>query len=231
MTQSTYAMLSVEDALEVTLAQASPLPPVHLPLSETGGAILAASIKAQEPLPPFPASTKDGYAVDSSDGPGEYPLVGEVRAGALANFAVAPGLVAYITTGAPLPAGADAVVMVEETERLQEDGAPDTIRIKTGVQPGADVRPVGIDVKAGQTVLAAGERLDAAEIGLLATTGVVRVPVYPRPKVAVLSTGDELVEPRSAPGPGQIRDSNRAMLLSAIEAVGGEPVDLGISGD
>ena len=231
MTSSPYPMLSVEEALEVTLAQASPLPPVTRRLSRVRGAILAADIAAQEPLPPFPASTKDGYAVVAADGPGVYPLVGEVSAGALADFTVSPGTVAYITTGAPLPPGADAVVMIEETERLESAAAVAEIRINVQVRPGADVRPVGIDVEAGQTVLAAGERLDAAEVGLLATAGVVDVPVYPRPKVAVLSTGDELIEPGEALGPGQIRDSNRAMLLAAIEAVGGEPVDLGISGD
>ena len=231
MTRSSYSMLAVEDALEVTLAQARQLAPVHRPLSMVRGAILAADIAAQEPLPPFPASTKDGYAVVAADGPGDYPLVGEVSAGALADFAVEPGTVAYITTGAPLPAGADAVVMVEETERLETGANAPRIRIKEQVQRGADVRPVGVDVEAGQIVLAAGERMDAAEIGLLATAGIVNVPVFPRPKVAVLSTGDELVEPGEPLGPGQIRDSNRAMLVAAIEAVGGEPIDLGISGD
>ena len=174
-------MLSVEDALEVTLAQARPLAPVHRSLSMVRGAILAADIAAQEPLPPFPASTKDGYAVVAADGPGDYPLVGEVSAGALADFAVEPGTVAYITTGAPLPAGADAVVMIEETERLETGANAPRIRIKEQVQSGADVRPVGVDVEAGQVVLAAGERLHAAEIGLLATAGLVDVPVFPRP--------------------------------------------------
>lgn len=230
-TRSPYSMLSVEDALNITLEQARPPAPVHRPLSKVRGAILAADIAAQEPLPPFPASTMDGYAVVAADGPGDYPQIGEVSAGALAGFTVKPGTVAYITTGAPLPDGADAVVMIEETERL--DGGADAPRIRIGQQatPGGNVRPVGIDVKAGQTVLAAGERLDPAEIGLLATAGIVDAPIFPRPKVAVLSTGDELVEPGEPLGPGQIRDSNRAMLLAAIRAAGGEAVDLGISGD
>lgn len=231
MPESPYPMLSVADALAQVLAQARPLPSVIRPLAAVRGAILAADVHAQEPLPPFPASTKDGYAVVAADGPGTYPLIGEVTAGALADFRLEPGSVAYITTGAPLPDGADAVVMVEETEKFWARNGPAQIEIKARVQPGADVRPVGVDVQTGQTVLHAGDRLDAAEIGLLATVGIVDVPVYPRPKVAVLSTGDELVEPGEALQPGQIRDSNRAMLGAAITAAGGEFVDLGISGD
>ena len=121
--------------------------------------------------------------------------------------------------------------MIEETERLDAAAGTPRIRINQQSKTGANVRQVGVDVEVGQTVLAAGERLDPAEIGLLATAGIIDVPVFPRPKVAVLSTGDELIEPGEPLGPGQIRDSNRAMLLAAIHAAGGEPVDLGISGD
>ena len=230
-TTSAYAMLSVEEALAITLSQAKPLAPVTRPLAGVRGAILAADVAAGEPLPPFPASTKDGYAVVAADGPGVYPMVGEVKAGATAAFTLQPGTVAYVTTGAPLPEGADAVVMIEDTERVEDGSGHAQVRIGTGVEAGTDVRPVGIDVEAGQVVLAAGERLLAAEVGLLATAGSAEVQVFPKPRIAVLSTGDELVEPGQPLGPGQIRDSNRAMLLAAIESVGGEPVDIGIAGD
>ncbi|MCX7671539.1 MAG: molybdopterin-binding protein, partial [Anaerolineae bacterium] len=187
-----------------------------------------------KPLPPFPASVKDGYAVIAADGPGVYPVVGEVTAGRVAEFVLQRGEVAYITTGAPLPQGADAVVMVEETEVVgREEGAHGRplVRICARVEPGADVRPIGYDVAVGQEVLSAGAQLGPAEIGLLATVGVAQVQVHPAPRVAVLSTGDELVEADAAPGPGQIHDSNRPTLAAAVEMLGGEVVDLGIAGD
>lgn len=229
--ESLYPMLSVADALATVLQFAEPLPPRPRSLAAALGYVLAESVVAGEPLPPFPASTKDGYAVVAADGPGEYRLIGEVTAGRLPNFTVASGTVAYITTGAPLPPGADAVVMVEETVARSDADGNRLVRIQTEVSAGADVRPVGVDVAAGERVLAAGERLGPAEIGLLATVGAVEVAVHPKPRVAVLSTGDELVEPVEPLGPGQIRDSNRATLLAAIAAAGGEPVDLGIGRD
>jgi gephyrin len=231
MAEAEYPMLPVPEALALVLVQAEPLPPVTVGLAEALHLVLAEDITAREPLPPFPASVKDGYAVVAADGPGDYPLVGEVTAGRVADFSVRPGTVAYITTGAPLPPGADAVVMVEETERLPVDGGAPRVRIRRGVQPGDDVRPVGRDVAQGQQVLEAGERLGAAEIGLLATVGVAQVQVVPRPRVAILSSGDELVEPDAQPGLGQIRDSNRPMLAAAVTAAGGLPVDLGIVRD
>lgn len=231
MSESAYPMLPVAEALEIVLAQAAPLPAVGLPLEHCLGLVLAEDVTAPEPLPPFPASVKDGYAVVASDGPGVYPVIGRVAAGQVGDFTVRPGTVAYITTGAPLPSGADSVVMIEETELLpSSDGAP-RVRISAQVEPGADVRPVGHDIAHGQQVLAAGTRLGPVEIGLLATVGADRARVHPRPRVAVLSTGDELVPPGAPLAPGQIRDSNRATLLAAISYFGGEPVDLGIGRD
>ncbi|MCB9137370.1 MAG: molybdopterin molybdenumtransferase MoeA [Caldilineaceae bacterium] len=231
MAESPYPMLPVADALAVVLEQATPLTPVILTPARALGLTLAEDVRAGEPLPPFPAAVKDGYAVVASDGPGDYPVIGQVTAGRMADFTLEAGSVAYITTGAPVPMGADAVVMVEETVPLPEQNGVGRVRINTTVAPGQDVRPIGLDVQAGQTLLAAGARLGAAEIGLLSTAGATAVRCYPRPRVAILSTGDELVEPDQLPGPGQIRDSNRAMLAAAIRQGGGEVVDLGIGRD
>lgn len=219
-------MLSVADALATVLAQSPRLQPKTVSLDIANGHILAEDVMAQEALPPFPASVKDGYAVVATDGPGTYPIVGEVTAGVVPEFTVTSGSVAYITTGAPIPTGADAVIMVEDTEPLDEQ-----VKINASVKPGDDIRPIGSDIEAGQLILAAGERLDAAEIGLLATAGATRVPVYPSPTVAILSTGDELVEPTEGLTPGKIRDSNRSMLMAAVQAAGGAMLDLGIAKD
>ncbi len=231
MPESPYPMLPVSDALNIVLAQAKPLPAATVSLDAAYGLILAQDVTAQEPLPPFPASVKDGYAVVAADGPGAYPIVGEATAGRVADFTVLPGTVAYITTGAPVPAGADAVVMVEETEPLPDEHGQRRVRIQQPVQAGDDIRPIGVDVDRGQQVLQRGARLGPAEIGLLATVGAAQAIVYPRPTVALLSTGDELVEPDQALAPGQIRDSNRSTLRAAVLAAGGVPIDLGIARD
>lgn len=229
--ESTYPMLAVADALAAVLDQVEPLPPQLMSSSAALGLILAADVTASAPLPPFAASTKDGYAVVASDGPGTYPIVGQVTAGRVADFVLKPGTVAYITTGAPLPPGADAVVMVEETTLLPLSNGQRQVMIRQAVRPGADIRPIGCDVAQGEVVLQASERLGPPEVGLLATVGANAVSVYPRPRVAVLSTGDELVDPTQTPGPGQIRDSNRATLCAAVLASGGLPLDLGIARD
>lgn len=230
-TNSPYVMLPVAEALEIVLDRAQPLSVEEASLAEAGARVLADDVRAGEPLPPFAASIKDGYAVVASDGPGEYPVIGEVRAGAEAEFTVEAGSVAYITTGAPLPPGADAVVMVEDTEPLKSDRGVRRVRIRRGVQQGHEVRAIGADIEEGQLVLPAGELLGSAEIGLLATVGMASVPVHRRPRVAVLSSGDELVDVASQLGPGQIRDSNRVMLVDAVRAAGAVALDLGVARD
>ena len=237
MTESTYPMLAVETALDIVLVQTARLPAMRASLDSARGHILAETVHATAPLPPFPASVKDGYAVVAADGPGDYPVIGEVTAGRMADFTVTPGTVAYITTGAPLPPGADAVVMVEESEPVDLSSYHGytkntrAVRIHSTVRPGADVRPVGYDVAAGQMLLPAGTRLGAAEIGLLATAGLTAVSIHPAPRVALLSTGDELVAPGTPLAPGQIYDSNRPTLAAAVATVGGDVLDLGIAGD
>jgi gephyrin len=227
MLSSDYPMLPVPHALEIVLREAQPLLPRLQAAEDALGRVLAEPVTAAAPLPPFAASVKDGYAVVASDGPGVYALAGRIAAGQMADFTLRSGQVAYITTGAPLPAGADAVVQVEDT-RPAGEGAVEILRT---VRAGEDVRPVGHDIDTGAHVLAAGERLGPAELGLIATVGVTEVLAYPLPRVGVLSTGDELA-PAGAPlQPGHIYDSNGPTLRAAVAWAGGQVVDFGIAPD
>lgn len=227
-------MITPEEALQIVLSVAKRLPPVTVPLHDALGKVLAEDIRAPDPLPPYPASVKDGYAVIASDGPGVYPIITESRAGNDAvDVTVTPGTVAYVTTGGPIPDGADAVVQVEDTEAIERASSElKQIRILVKTSKGVDIRPVGCDIKKDAVVLKSEELLGAAEIGILATVGVVAVKVYPTPTIAVLSTGDELVEPTSGClNRGQIRDSNRAMILAAATQQQCKALDLGIAHD
>ncbi|MCZ6874939.1 MAG: molybdopterin molybdotransferase MoeA [bacterium] len=221
-----YETIEAETALDLVLQHMHVLAPQRVHLSDALDLVLAQDVIAQEDLPPFPCSAKDGFAVIASDTTNPRRLVGEQTAGYIADLQVAPGTCARITTGAPLPPGADAVIMVEYTQ--EADGFVTTER---DVQPRADVRPVGEDIARGQRVLEAGLAIGPQEVGLLASLGLTSVDAYPRPKVAVLSTGNEIVEPDVQPGPGQIRDSNRYTLMAAIQRSGATPVSLGIGTD
>ncbi|OMO71133.1 hypothetical protein CCACVL1_18422 [Corchorus capsularis] len=227
-------MISVDEALQIVLSVAHQLPPVTVPLHQALGKVLAQDIHAPDPLPPYPASIKDGYAVVASDGPGEYPVITESRAGNDGiGVTVTPGTVAYVTTGGPIPDGADAVVQVEDTEQVKAPSVESKrVRILVQTNKGVDIRPVGCDIQKGEVVLKSGERIGASEVGLLATVGVTMVKVQPTPTIAVLSTGDELVEPTTGSlSRGQIRDSNRAMILAAATQEKCTVLDLGIVGD
>uniref|UniRef100_A0A453D5B2 Molybdopterin biosynthesis protein CNX1 n=2 Tax=Aegilops tauschii subsp. strangulata TaxID=200361 RepID=A0A453D5B2_AEGTS len=229
-------MLQVEEALAAVLSAAAACraAPSAVPLLDALGLVLAEDVRAPDPLPPFRASVKDGYAVVAADGPGEYPVIAEARAGDDAlGVVVTPGTVAYVTTGGPIPDGADAVVQVEDTEQVA--AAPDgskRVRISVRVPEGHDIRSVGCDIEKDYIVLKSGENIGPAEIGLLATVGVTTVKAYRRPTIAAFSTGDELVQPATATlNRGQIRDSNRAMLLAAAIQQKCKVVDLGIAKD
>jgi molybdopterin molybdotransferase len=216
---SAYAMVQVSEALETILAQAHPLGRETVELIRARGRILAQDILADDDLPGLPRSSVDGYAVKAGDEAAEFDVLEEVTAGRLAHAQVRPGTAVRIMTGGTLPPGADAVVMVEDVD--ESDGRA---VLQRRPRQGENVHPPGMDLARGQHVLAAGSRIGPAEVGLLATVGRARVPVQRKPRVAVLATGDELVEPHETPPPGSVRDSNRYALMAAVEEAGAEAV-------
>ena len=206
-----------------------PLDTVLLPAVEAVGSVAAEPIVATEPVPPFANSAMDGYAVRSADtltAPVALREVATTLAGSVNTAAVGPGQAVRIMTGAPVPDGADAIVPVEVVERGVE-----SVRIAHPVPAGQHVRPAGDDIKPGDVVMTAGTVITPVHLGVLASLGVAKVAVVRRPRVGVLSTGDELVGGDAPLLEGQIRDSNRATLLALIAAAGAEPVDLGLVGD
>lgn len=205
-----------DEALAIVLAAARPLPVERVALADAAWRRLAADLIADEDHPPFPAATMDGFAVVAADGSPWREVIGEQTAGFVLDDEVTEGTAVRITTGSPVPRGADAVVPVEATE-----SADDHVIIRRDeVRVGENVRAVGADVRRGSRVLAAGTVLGPAELGLVAGLGLVPVPVHRRPRVSVLSTGNELVEPGRPVGPGQIRDSNRFSLVAALQGAG-----------
>jgi molybdopterin molybdotransferase len=221
--------LSVDEALERILARVRPLEPVPMALLDALGATLAEDAIADRDVPPFRNSAMDGYAVIAADvasAPATLRVVGEIAAGGVPSRPIVRGEAMRIMTGAPLPDGADTIVRVEDT-----DNRIDSVTITVATKAGTSVRAAGEDLKRGETILRAGTVLRAAEIGVLATLGQGSVRIIGRPRVAVLSTGDELVELDAPLRPGQIRDANRYSLASAARAVGATPVPLGIVRD
>ena len=221
-----YPLTPFEKALDLILQHTPRLDVEGMVFHEALGCVLAKDVHATEPIPPFRASAMDGFAVIAGD-PAEWRhIVGDQWAGPAEALTVSPGRTARITTGAPLPPGADAVVPVENSQE-----ANGRVRFDRAVKPGDNVRPVGEDIAAGQLALPAETVIGPAEIGLLASMNHLRVTVYRRPVVAVLSTGNEIVEPGAPIVSGQIRDSNRYTIMSSVVQAGGIPLSLGIVPD
>jgi len=216
---------TLEEHRDAILTAVRAAEPVSLPLADCLGLVLCEDVTSLVDLPGFDNSAMDGYAVRAvdvfaadPDVPGtavRLPVVGEVAAGGVATRAVGPGEAVRIMTGAMMPEGADAIVKVEDT-----DGGTETVEIRAGVPVGTSVRPAGEDVKQGQVVLTSGMEIDARRVALLAATGHADALVRPRPRVAIVSTGAELVPPGEPLQPGQIHESNSYMLEAAVVASG-----------
>ncbi|MGH8987608.1 MAG: molybdopterin molybdotransferase MoeA [Acidimicrobiales bacterium] len=227
-------VIPLEEAQDIVRGACASPPPVELPPSGALGCVLAEPAFALVDVPPFANSAMDGYAVRSADvrgAPATLEVVGRVLAGATLGGEVGPGQAARIMTGAPLPSGADAVCMIERT-RGDEEGLPGArVVIEVRIEPGENVRSPGGDVRAGELVLDAGAEVGPTQLAAVLSAGCAALSVHPRPRVGVISTGDELVDPGSALGPAQIYDSNRPMLLALVAEAGCTALDLGRSGD
>jgi molybdopterin molybdotransferase len=223
---STYPLVDADEAAALVLDRTPVLPKERVAISEAVGRVLAEDLTARSELPAFPTSAVDGFAVRASDAGATLRVIGESAAGRPLAGSVEPRTAARILTGGVLPEGADTVVMVEDV-RLTAD----SVTVPKDLRAGNNFHRPGADVKAGELVLRAGAQLGAAELGLAAALGFAEVDVFRRPRVALMSTGDELVEVGRKPGPGQITDSNRWALLAALREAGAEVRLLGIGPD
>jgi molybdopterin molybdotransferase len=228
-----FEVLTVEQVISLLYAF-SPLPPEQVELQESDGRILAENIIAEEDLPPADRSAMDGYALRAADtfgatenNPAYLRCVGNFDIQTPPDVELQPGQCAGIVTGGILPAGTDAVVMVEYTHAMGED----LVEIRLPAAPGTHVMLRGEDVRVGELLLPEGALIRPQEIGLLAALGKLLVPVRKRPRVAIISTGDELVDISAAPKPGQVRDVNSYTLASLVRRAGGTPILFGLTPD
>jgi molybdopterin molybdotransferase len=226
-------MLTVDEARRIILDTLQPLPIERIPFTETLGRVLAEDLVAETPVPRFPQSAMDGFALRSADTLAATPdrpmalnILGTLAAGHQASWTLSPGTAVRIMTGAPIPPGADAVVKREDTEFNAE-----SVRVMRPVSPNDCIIPPGRDIPEGTTLLQAGEVITAWGIGVSASLGKSHVSVYQRPRVGILALGDELVPPHLPLAPGQIHVSNLYAITAAVTKYGGLALNLGIAGD
>jgi len=219
-------MIPFDDALRIALEHVRPVGTERVALAVAAGRILAEDVCADHDMPPFDKSAMDGFACRREDLGRPLAIIETIPAGSTPQKAVGPGQCARIMTGAPVPAGVDTVFMVEMSEALGEE----QVRF-TGAETKSNIIPRAEDVRAGDRLLEVGIRLRPDHVAVLASAGIPEPLVGRRPRVGIIATGDELVEPAVAPGPSQIRNSNSHQLVAQIQAAGGEPIYFGIASD
>ncbi|MEZ4520964.1 MAG: molybdopterin molybdotransferase MoeA [Thermomicrobiales bacterium] len=225
------AMMSVDEVFDRIISSISSRPPTRVDLLASRGLVLAEDVTTPSDVPPFSNSAMDGFAIRSGETiPGQpvtFRLIGTVAAGDAEVLTVGPGEAARIMTGAPMPGQADAVIRFEEVEENPQG----TVLVRRSVAPGENVRLAGEDVAKGEVILRKGTVIRSPEIGLLAATGITAVAVHGQPRIAIISTGDEVVEPGVDLKSGQIRDANSYLLASMVSDLGAQPVRIGIAAD
>ncbi|HTV93090.1 MAG TPA: gephyrin-like molybdotransferase Glp [Verrucomicrobiae bacterium] len=214
-------LLSPAQAVATFLARVavSPRAPERIRLEDSFGRILAERVVADADYPSVPRSAMDGFAIDAAHAPGTFAIVGAIAMGRPWGAPLRPGETVRIPTGGVVPDGADTVVPIEDVRQASQ-----SVAIETAIDAGANVNPRAGDMRAGTAVLEPGTRIGGPQMGVLATLGVTAVPVFPRPRIAVISSGDELVPPAMHPADGQVRDSNRHAIAGALQAMGAQPV-------